>query len=84
MSQWKQIVFEGNQVTGISPISGGQSLGTGPGGGRAQHVYHARNRIQFVWGNDREIVTFDDVRMSQGLATPFTADTAVRRLHHRR
>ena len=60
MSQWKQIIFEGNEVTGISPIAGGQSLGTGPGGGRAHHVYHASNRIQFVWGNDREIVTFDD------------------------
>jgi hypothetical protein len=60
MSQWKQIIFEGNSISGISPISGGQSLGTGPGGGRAHHVFHARNRIQFVWGNDREIVTFDD------------------------
>eukprot|EP00911_Craspedida_sp_UC1_P001117 UC1_evm1s839 len=38
----------------------GQSLGTGPGGGRAHNVYHARNRMQFVWGNDREMVTFDD------------------------
>jgi hypothetical protein len=60
MSQWKQIIFENNTVTGISPIAGGQSLGTGPGGGRAHHVYHAKNKIQFVWGNDREIVTFDD------------------------
>ena len=60
MSQWKQIIFENNTITGISPIAGGQSIGTGPGGGRAHHIYHAKNRIQFVWGNDREIVTFDD------------------------
>jgi hypothetical protein len=60
MAQWKQMIFENNTVTGVSPISGGQSVGTGPGGGRAQHIYHARNTIQFVWGNDREIVTFDD------------------------
>ena len=43
--QWKQVIFEDNEVTGISPISGGQSLGTGPGGGRAQHVFHAKNRL---------------------------------------
>ena len=60
MPQWKQMIFENNTVIGTSPISGGQSIGTGPGGGRAQHIYHARNTIQFVWGNDREIVTFDD------------------------
>ena len=60
MNQWSQVVFENNTVTGISPIAGGQSVGTGPGGGYDQHIYHARNRIQFVWGNDREIVTFDD------------------------
>ena len=56
MTQWKQIIFENNSITGISPIAGGQSVGTGPGGGRAQHIYHAKNRVQFVWGNDREIV----------------------------
>lgn len=60
MPQWKQIIFENNTITGISPIAGGQSMGTGPGGGRLHHIYHAKNKIQFVWGNDREIVTFDD------------------------
>eukprot|EP01043_Picozoa_sp_COSAG02_P060794 COSAG02_NODE_8022_length_2743_cov_3.322239_3_plen_359_part_00 len=60
MNQWKQVIFENNNVTGISPISGGQSVGTGPGGGYDHHIYHARNRIQFVWGNDREIITYDD------------------------
>ena len=57
MNQWTQVVFENNTITGISPISGGQSVGTGPGGGYDHHIYHARNRIQFVWGNDREIIT---------------------------
>ena len=33
MPQWKQIIFEHNTIVGISPIAGGQSLGTGPGGG---------------------------------------------------
>jgi hypothetical protein len=60
MPQWKQIIFEGNEITGISPMSGGQSFGTGPGGGRAHNLYHAKNTIKFVWSNDREIVTFDD------------------------
>lgn len=60
MNQWKQVTFENNTVIGISPISGGQSVGTGPGGGYDHHIYHANNRIQFVWGNDREIVTYDD------------------------
>eukprot|EP00040_Diaphanoeca_grandis_P015116 m.76958 g.76958 ORF g.76958 m.76958 type:complete len:898 (-) comp24959_c0_seq1:84-2777(-) len=60
MAQWKQIIFEQNQIVGVSVVAGGQSLGTGPGGGYAHHVYHHANRIQFVWGGDREIVTFDD------------------------
>ena len=41
MTQWKQIVFENNVIQGISLLAGGQSIGTGPGGGRAQHIYHA-------------------------------------------
>jgi hypothetical protein len=31
MPQWKQIIFENNDITGISPIAGGQSLGEGVG-----------------------------------------------------
>ena len=64
MNQWKQVIFENNTITGISPISGGQSVGTGPGGGYDHHIYHARNRIQFVWGNDREIITCARVYLS--------------------
>jgi hypothetical protein len=60
MNQWNQVIFERNSVTGISPIAGGNSVGTGPGGGYDQHIYHGENRIQYVHGNDREIITFDD------------------------
>lgn len=58
--RWKQVIFENNTITGISPIAMGNSVGTGPGGGYDHHIYHHKNTIEFVWGNDREIVTFDD------------------------
>jgi hypothetical protein len=60
MHMWRQVIFEQNVVIGAIEVAGGQSLGTGPDGGVAQHVYHADNRIQFTWGGDREVMTYDD------------------------
>eukprot|EP00041_Stephanoeca_diplocostata_P021865 m.516564 g.516564 ORF g.516564 m.516564 type:complete len:884 (+) comp21929_c0_seq8:155-2806(+) len=60
MNQWQQVLFEHNDVTGVSLMSGGQSFGTGPWGGFCHNVHSAGNNIQFTWSNDREVMTFDD------------------------
>lgn len=60
MNQWMQIIYERNINTGISVISMGQSVGTGPDGGYAQNIYHSDNVIRLVNGNDKEVITFDD------------------------
>eukprot|EP00051_Salpingoeca_urceolata_P006517 m.86074 g.86074 ORF g.86074 m.86074 type:complete len:580 (+) comp14864_c0_seq1:1233-2972(+) len=56
---WKQIIVEDNHCRGMSLFSGGWAIGTSMGG-FAQHLYHARNTEEMVWGNDRETCTFDD------------------------
>ena len=60
MNQWMEIIYERNINTGASVIAMGNSVGTGPDGGVSQHIYHSDNIIKLIWGNDREIVTFDD------------------------
>jgi hypothetical protein len=60
MQLWRQVLFERNVITGATEAAGGQSLGTGPMGGMAQHIYHADNLIRFTWGGDREVMTYDD------------------------
>jgi hypothetical protein len=60
MNQWEQVIFADNIVTGTSLIAGGNSVGTGPGGGVAQHILFAHNELRNVRGNDREMITFDD------------------------
>lgn len=35
-------------------------MGTGPDGGVSQHILHADNVVRLVWGNDRELLTYDD------------------------
>ena len=60
MQLWRQVLFERNVIRGSTTTAGGQSLGTGPMGGVAQHVYHADNRVHFTWGGDREVMTYDD------------------------
>jgi hypothetical protein len=60
MQLWRQVLFERNVVRGSTTTAGGQSLGTGPMGGMAQHIYHADNNMHFTWGGDREIITYDD------------------------
>ena len=60
MQLWRQVIFERNVIRGSTTSAGGQSLGTGPMGGMAQHVYHADNNIHFTWGGDREVMTYDD------------------------
>jgi hypothetical protein len=60
MQLWRQVLFERNVIRGSTTTAGGQSLGTGPMGGTAQHIYHADNHIHFTWGGDREVMTYDD------------------------
>lgn len=61
MHLWRQVIFEQNVILGATEAAGGQSLGTGPDGGVAQHVYHADNRIQVclsgggAWGGEGSI-----------------------------
>lgn len=50
MQLWRQVIFERNVVFGATEVAGGQSLGTGPMGGMAQHVLHADNVVRFTWG----------------------------------
>lgn len=60
MQLWRQVIFEQNSIIGATEVAGGQSLGTGPMGGMAQHVLHADNTVRFTWGGDREVMTYDD------------------------
>ena len=60
MQLWRQILFERNVVRGSTTTAGGQSVGTGPMGGVAQHIYHADNTVHYTWGGDREVMTYDD------------------------
>jgi hypothetical protein len=60
MQLWRQVIFERNVITGATETAGGQSLGTGPMGGMAQHILHADNVVRFTWGGDREVMTTDD------------------------
>jgi hypothetical protein len=54
----KQWIVEENQITGVSPMSGGNSVATGESA-FMHHLYWGKNRFQFDWGQDREIMTFD-------------------------
>ena len=53
------MIFEDNDVTGVSLVAGGQSFGTGPWGGYTHNYLSARNTLRFTWGNDREVMTYD-------------------------
>eukprot|EP01052_Picozoa_sp_SAG31_P002890 SAG31_NODE_105_length_25008_cov_17.439399_3_plen_993_part_00 len=57
--QAQQIIFENNTCRGNSQMSMGNNIDT-YGGGFAQHVYLSSNHISNVWGNDREVLTYDD------------------------
>lgn len=59
-NQWNQVIFENNYIHGISVIAMGQSIGTAPWGGYDAHILIQDNHYRFVWGNDREVMTFDD------------------------
>jgi hypothetical protein len=60
MQLWRQVLIVRNVFIGSTTNAGGQSLGTGPMGGIAQHVLHADNTVRFTWGGDREVMTYDD------------------------
>jgi hypothetical protein len=57
--QVQQIIFEENKCIGVSLIAGGNGIMT-YGGGVAHHVYSAGNLFTQVWGNDREVMTYDN------------------------
>lgn len=57
--QAKEVIFEENLCCGNSPMSGGNGIMT-YGGGYAQHIYWGHNTIRNVWGNDREVMTYDN------------------------
>jgi hypothetical protein len=54
-----QVIFEDNKCIGTSVIAGGNGIMT-YGGGVAHHIYSAANLFTQVWGNDREVMTFDN------------------------
>ena len=58
MNQWSHVIFEFNQQQGISLMAMGQAIGTADGG-YAAHIYLGDNDISGVFGNDREVMTFD-------------------------
>lgn len=60
MNQWRQVIYERNVNVGASVTAMGQALGTGPDGGHDHHILHVDNEVSSVWGNDRELLTFDD------------------------
>ena len=60
MQLWRQVLIVRNVFIGSTTTAGGQSLGTGPMGGIAQHVLHMDNTVKFTWGGDREVMTYDD------------------------
>ena len=55
----RDIIFEDNQMTGVSLTAYGSNVDT-YGGGYAQHVLFFNNTYDHVWGNDREITTYDN------------------------
>ena len=59
MPQWEQVSFTNNTIVGASLTSMGQAVGTSSSGA-ASHVFEGQNHISSVWGNDREILTYDD------------------------
>ena len=60
MQLWRQVLIVRNVFTSATTNSGGQSVGTGPMGGVAQHILHADNTVRMTWGGDREVMTYDD------------------------
>ena len=53
------MIFEYNSIKpGGASASFGNNIDT-YAGGWAGHVYHAHNRIESAWMNDREMMTFD-------------------------
>lgn len=58
VNQWAQAIFEHNVIQGVSQMSMGQAAGTADGG-YVHNMYIGDNTYQFVYGNDREVMTFD-------------------------
>ena len=56
--QVAQIIYENNTATGNSILAQGNNIDT-YGGGFAHHVYMGASSFAMVWGNDREVMTYD-------------------------
>lgn len=54
-----QVIVEDNVITGISLAAMGNNIAT-YNGGYAQHVAVLNNSISHVWGDDREVLTYDN------------------------
>lgn len=59
MNQWMQVIFEQNDISGTSLMAMGQAVGSSAGG-YDHHIAVLDNSYHFVFGNDREVMTFDD------------------------
>ncbi len=59
MNQWMQVIFENNDISGASLMAMGQAVGSSAGG-YDHHIAVLDNSYHFVYGNDREVMTFDD------------------------
>jgi hypothetical protein len=55
----KQLIYEQNSCTGASPMAGGSNIATYEGGD-AHHLYLGGNSWAHTYGNDREVMTYDD------------------------
>lgn len=55
----RDVIFESNHMTGVSLTAYGSNIDT-YGGGYAQHNFMSNNTYEMVWGNDREITTYDN------------------------
>ncbi len=53
-----QIIYENNTAVGNSILAQGNNIDT-YGGGFVHHVYMGASSFSLVWGNDREVMTYD-------------------------
>mmetsp|Transcript_22093 Transcript_22093/g.66317 ORF Transcript_22093/g.66317 Transcript_22093/m.66317 type:complete len:262 (-) Transcript_22093:2313-3098(-) len=59
----KQVVFEANTCIGNNPMTMGNNIDS-YSGSSGTHIYIGSNHISQVWGNDREVMTYDNAGMS--------------------
>jgi hypothetical protein len=55
----QQVIYENNECTGVGRMAGGDNIAS-YAGGFAHHLFLGSNLYNQDWGNDREIMTYDD------------------------